>query len=485
MNRRIGWLAGTAWMLAAALSAGEGEIPTALTLLQRSGKRIPWADAFKVPSPHFLVTTNTNEKLAKEVSQALEQQFQEMFTRFRLGKPPKEQLAVLIFAERAEFMKYRADHGMRDSEHTVGHFDPTRKEIVLFWSDDPEDVLSTLYHEVTHYVTSLFAPRGNMPLWVDEGLAVYFETAQFKNGKLTTGQVPYGRLLQLQEAVKKREHHSLAQLMKMVDYDRYDLLAYAQGWSVVYYFAKNNLAHGFGLYLEEIKNGRDHVQAFKKAFNGATPEQLEQAWKTWVLTLEMQSARGWYERGLALWYEDKNDEALAACDEALKLDAKFSKAKHLKGRVLYELNKPADALEVLEAACKEDPTDPRSFFGLARVHEALTLAGDKRGSETAQEQAYLKALNLRPDYADAMGLLAWLYATAEDPKLRKIKDAIPLAERAVELDPTAEVLDTLAECYHQNGQQAEALATIKKAIALKPPNIEYFREQLAKFQAGR
>ncbi|MCZ7644547.1 MAG: tetratricopeptide repeat protein [Planctomycetota bacterium] len=468
----------------APFAARAGEEVTALSVLERSAKRTPWAQAFKVSSPHFTVITNTSQKLAQDISQALELQFKELFVRFQLGKPPTDALPVKIFAEKSEFQQYRKELGKRQSEHTAGYFDPNLKEIVLFWSDDPEDVLSTLYHEATHYVVEMFAPRGNVPVWLNEGLAVYFETAQFKNGKLETGQVPYGRLLELQDAVKQGKHHPLRRLMKYDNYDSYDLLAYAEGWSVVYYFAKNNLAQGFGAYLDEIKKGRDQDTAFKRAFGGATPDQLESVWKPWVLGLEMKSARGWYERALNYWYEDRNEDAVAACDEALKLDPKLSKAKHLKGRVLYWLRKMPEALEALEQACKEDPTDARSFFTLARVHEALCQAGDKRGAEAAQEANYLKAIQIRPDYADALGFLAWLYAIADDPKLRKIKQAIPIAERAVELDPTAEVLDTLAECYFQDGQVEKAVATARRALAMKPPDLEYYQNQLKKFEAA-
>ncbi len=460
-----------------------------LSLLNKS-QRIPWSNAFEQRSHHFTIITNTSKKLAGQISQALEQQYKDFVFRFQVRKAPKQPLPVKIFAERAEFKKYTSVNANKGtSERAAGYFDPNRVEIVLFWSDDPEDVLQTLYHEVTHYFVSLYmGPRAYAPMWLDEGLAVYFEASLFKDGRLETGRIPHGRLLELQEAIKAGKHHPLRKLMGMKDYGPggYDLLGYAEGWSVVYFFAKSAGGHNaknFGRYMDEIKKGRRHQDAFKKAFN-ATPEQLEAAWKPFVMGLGMKSAEGWYERGLHHYYQQHFEEAVEACDKAIKIDPKHAKAFLIKGHSHFWLNKVSEAYEALKTSTDLDPKQPRAFYFLARTMERLKAAGDKRGNEHAQEQAYLKAIQLRPDYAEALGLLAWLYAIAQDPKLNKIKDAIPIAQRAVELDPTADMLDTLAECYHQNGQHQQAIEASKKALAAKPENREYFVSQLKKFQAA-
>lgn len=477
-------LAACAW-----LAAGDAPSPaagaSASELVKTTPRRIPWEKAFQQKSPNFTVITNTSEDLAKDVSLSLEQQFADFLKRFNIRKPPKAPLPVKIFAEKSEFQKY----GKKASERAAGYFDPNVPEIVLFWSDDPEDVLSTLYHEVTHYFLSLYAPRADIPTWMDEGMAVYFETAKFAKGRLETGQIPYGRLMHLQRALKEGKNHPLRQLLRMREYSEegYNLLAYAEGWSLVYFFVKaNNGANtpGFLKYMSEIKLGRTREVAFERAFRG-TPEQLEPVWKKWILELKMDGPEGFYQQALEDWYADRNEEALAACDEALKLDRKLAKALHLRGKVLFWMRRNAEARKALEDAIAADATDPRAWYYLARTYEALHLAGEKGDLENLQERAYLKAIELKPDYAEALGLLAWFYATVDSPKLRKIKEAVQIAERAAELDPTAEVLDTLAECYHQDGQKEKAVAAIQKAIALKPKDMDYFRSQLAKFQAGQ
>jgi len=487
MCRPCWLLVPTLWTVAL-LSAAEIKPAdaTALSTITGAAKRIPWAQAYQEKSPHFIIITNTTKELAKQMSLALEQQYTDFTRRFQIRNEPKKPLPVKVFAEKSEFTKYANEHGMADTEHVAGYFDPTEKEIVLFWSDDPDDVLSTLYHEVTHYFVDLYMPKAEAPTWMNEGLAVYFETAQFKNGKLETGQIPYGRLLDLQEALKKGANHKLSALLRLDGYgaNGYNLLAYAEGWSLVYFFATyQGGKHGtrFGFYMDELRKGRKPADAFKNAFQVA-PEEIEPLWKDFVLKLKPDGPRAWFEKAQALYYERTLAEALEACNEALKLDPKFAKALHLRGVLLYALKKLPEAMEALTKACEADPTQARSYMYLARAHEDLSNREDKRGSEFEAEKAYLKAIQLRPDYADALGLLAWLYATSHDPKLQKIKDGIALAERAVELDPTPEVLDTLAECHHQNGDNAKAIATIQRAIAMKPPDKEYYAAQLARFK---
>ena len=57
-----------------------------------------------------------------------------------------------------------------------------------------------------------------------------------------------------------------------------------------------------------------------------------------------------------------------------------------------------------------------------------------------------------------------------------------LARRAVELDPSPHVWDTLAESYFVNGRYAEAAAAEQKALDGAPSNRGYYEEQLRKFE---
>lgn len=96
------------------------------------------------------------------------------------------------------------------------------------------------------------------------------------------------------------------------------------------------------------------------------------------------------------------------------------------------------------------------------------------------ERALLRAAELSPEDPNIQNNLAWLYATAPPPYF-KPDVSLRYAEKAAARNPDPTVLDTLAEAYHVNGRNQEAVETIDRAIARKPENLEYYADQKKKF----
>lgn len=94
---------------------------------------------------------------------------------------------------------------------------------------------------------------------------------------------------------------------------------------------------------------------------------------------------------------------------------------------------------------------------------------------------YEKIIQMDPSQAAAYNNLAWYLATAPYPELRDPPRAIILAKRAVEMERSAEFLDTLAEAYYANGETHEAVRIIKEAIAIAKERREYYEGQLDKY----
>ena len=117
--------------------------------------------------------------------------------------------------------------------------------------------------------------------------------------------------------------------------------------------------------------------------------------------------------------------------------------------------------------------------------DLLVLRGDLRYSRGRLEAAaadYERAIRIDPHQPHALNNLAWLYATSNDPGLRRPQRALALAERAAAIDPAAHVLDTLAESYHVNGRHAEAVAAAQRALAAGGGDRRYLEGQLEKFR---
>jgi len=80
--------------------------------------------------------------------------------------------------------------------------------------------------------------------------------------------------------------------------------------------------------------------------------------------------------------------------------------------------------------------------------------------------------------APSMNNLASLLAMSTDPKIRNPKEAVSLAQKAVEMEsdnPT--YLDTLAAAYFEAGQREKAAETERRALTLKPDDPSYKKAQ--------
>jgi Zn-dependent protease with chaperone function len=126
---------------------------------------------------------------------------------------------------------------------------------------------------------------------------------------------------------------------------------------------------------------------------------------------------------------------------------------------------------------EKTPENPALYSMLGDLYYAA-----KKYPETIQ--AYTAALRLNPEDAQVLNNLAWLYATCEDSALRDPDRALALAQAAVRLDPTAHVLDTLAESYFLTGRLEEAVTAAARALALASSNRSYYEDQLRKFRRG-
>jgi TPR repeat protein len=84
----------------------------------------------------------------------------------------------------------------------------------------------------------------------------------------------------------------------------------------------------------------------------------------------------------------------------------------------------------------------------------------------------------------AMNNLAFLLATSTNPKVHDPKEAIAVAQRAVEVEAdNPECLDTLATAYFEAGQPHKAAETERRALALKPDDPSY-KKALEKYEAA-
>jgi hypothetical protein len=161
----------------------------------------------------------------------------------------------------------------------------------------------------------------------------------------------------------------------------------------------------------------------------------------------------------------------------------FALAMGLVGVLGYQINYGSTGRQIdnhffekiLEREIARTPLDPILYNRLGNLKYS-------QNDLPAAARAYERSLELEPDNPEALNNLAWLYATSEDDALRRPARALALARRAADLDPSAHVLDTLAESYFVNGDTAAAVDFARQALEKAEDKREYYRSQLEKFK---
>lgn len=185
------------------------------------------------------------------------------------------------------------------------------------------------------------------------------------------------------------------------------------------------------------------------------------------LRLEPEMSAAHNNIGLCLAMKKDLDGAITEFRQALELNPDEPHTQIYLGAALGQKGDLTGAREQFQEAIAKNPNDP-----VAHVQLAYALMQVKEESGAIDELKL--ALKLQPDSAEAENNLAWVYATAEDGKLRNPAESLAFARRAVKdsPQPNAAFLDTLAEALLLNGQAGEAFTIEKQALELDPQNPE-------------
>jgi tetratricopeptide (TPR) repeat protein len=180
---------------------------------------------------------------------------------------------------------------------------------------------------------------------------------------------------------------------------------------------------------------------------------------TRVIELDPKNVFAYSNRGL-LYMDQEPDKAIANFTKALAIDPK---AGHLYiNRGSAHLNKKdyAKAIADFTRAIDLNPKDFSAYLARAAAYRSQ--------KEYAKARDDLeKAIEADPKFFGTYIDLAWLLATAPDPKVRDGTRAVALAQKAVELTKETEprALEALAAALAETGQFAEAVTAQKKALA--------------------
>jgi len=200
---------------------------------------------------------------------------------------------------------------------------------------------------------------------------------------------------------------------------------------------------------------------FERGLYFLKSQRYDDAIKAFSLSIQIipNDPEAYNHRGTAWFYKGDYDRAIADCTKALELDPGYANAYNNRGTAWFYKGDYDRAIADCTKALELNP----------RYTEAYNNRGTAwfyKGDYDRAIADCTKALELNPRYADAYHQLALILATCPDKRYRNPTQAIQLAEKAVELSPEANFLDTLAAAYAEAGRYGDAIATQKRAITL-------------------
>jgi cytochrome c-type biogenesis protein CcmH/NrfG len=405
-------------------------------------------------STNFLLAGDATEGELRDVARRLEE-FREALSRLVPGaRFPAKPTVVLVFANQKSYEPFRPLFRGKPIE-AAGFFQPGRDaNYVTMALDARADPYPVVFHEFTHLFIDANLAAG--PLWFAEGLAEYYSSFRVSDdGKhANVGKVIARHVLLLRtrwvplDALLAADHDSA---LYNDSSDRH--VFYAESWASVHYLLLGEPARAPQVFtfIDHLAAGTPREEAWRQAFGTSVPA-LEKELRRYVQQAGFRSQIVTFTEPIAsrtgapaqplgeaavearlgdlLMKMDRQDEAEARLQHALRLDPGQVAAHLSLGELRLQQHKDGEALAYLERATT---LDPGSFAAHSAYGEALLRRVGTRPAEAidAGRRAFARALEIRPDSPKAMAGLAWAYLAAD----QLMDEAQRLAERAVQADP--------------------------------------------------
>jgi hypothetical protein len=259
-------------------------------------------EGFRVhTTKHFVIAYNTERAYAKWIGGLYERLFRGFISHwakkrdYDLNSKPAFPLVAIIFRSKAEYSRFVESELGTPPGDMVAYYNLLTNRVTMYdltsgllpagralkndrgineilAAPNSLDMVATVIHEGTHQLmfnTGMQTRMSDTPLWINEGLAMFFETPDLNNsnGWRAIGQVNLPRLVQFRQEFNTRPANAFESMLS-VD-DRFKdpetaAYAYAEAWSFNYFLLNRHSEK----YVEYLK-----FMSTKKPLRAADAEQ--------------------------------------------------------------------------------------------------------------------------------------------------------------------------------------------------------------------
>jgi len=411
----------------------------------------------EVQSPHFLVLTNSNEKQGRRIAG----QFEQMRFVFHTLMPNATAdagapIIVVAVKDRKSFQTLEPEAYLAKGQlNLAGLFlrAPDKNYILLRLDADGEHPFETVYHEYTHY---MLQKATWLPLWLNEGLAEFYQNTQIHDKDVILGQPSANDILYL------RQNSLLPlQTLFLVDHsspyyhdEQKGSVFYAESWALTHYIEvtdKQNKVNHLSDYAKFLIKGEDPVTAAQHAFGDLKALQ--------------QSLQDYIRQGsFSAFLMNSGATADVASYQAHPVSA--ADANAIRADVLVYNGRAKDAEALLETSLRDEPNN-------ALAHETMGFLKFRENDIPAAKKWYSEAVQL-----DSHSYLAHYYfavMTLQSGDRDHDAEIESSLRTSIKLNPSfAASYDALANFYATRNQKLDEAHTLNiQAIQLEPDNLYY------------
>jgi tetratricopeptide (TPR) repeat protein len=407
----------------------------------------------EVRSPHFSVVSNSSEKQARRVAD----QFERMRSVFRTLFPKIQidtlgSITVLAIKDEKAFRELEPAEYLAKGQLKLGGLflrGADKNYVLLRLDAEGEHPYAVVYHEYTHL---LLSRAERMPLWLNEGLAEFYQNTDIREKEVALGQPSPENLLLL----RQNRLLPLATLFAIDHTSPYyheenkGSIFYAESWALTYYLVLKNSrekTNQLADYAQLLSQQVDAVTAATRVFGDL--KQLQSALEGYVRQWSFQYFRipgatdvddtAFQSRALPdaqadavradfLAYNQRTADARALLGRILREDPNNVLAHETMGFLEFQERHIEEARNWYAQAVKLDSQSYLAHYYFA----AISMNGPLDAAEEVQVESSLRAsIKLNPNFAPSYDRLAMFLAL----RRRNLDEAHMMALSAVALEP--------------------------------------------------
>jgi len=456
----------------------------------------------QIQTEHFTVITDSGDKQARQIAVQFEHMrsfFHQLFP--GLGSDAGSPIVVFALRDRKGFNALEpAAYLAKGSLQLAGLFlrTPDKNYILLRLDTEEERPYSTVYHEYTHFLTR---KAEWIPLWLNEGLAEFYQNTEIEGKNVRFGEPSADDILYL------RNHKPLPlTTLLAVDYsspyyhdEQKGSVFYAQAWALTHFivitdyenktshmkdYAKflmqhedpvTAAQHAFGDLgkLQGMLDGYISQLAFKQVSAKLTTDVDEASFKSTPISLDDVNAM----RANVLVGDGRSDEAKALLDKVLADDPKNTLANESEGLLCMRNQDFTCARKWFTEAVKLDSKSYMANYYFA----VMSMQAGVKDSDDAIESSLLAAIKLQPTFAPSYDALAHFYGIHNE----KLDDAHMLYVHAIQLEPEdVSYRINASNIEMQRGNSGNAILILEGAAtaARQPSDVAIVQARLAQMK---